>query len=209
LPCWAHPAQVALLLALSCAVPSAMGQVLRCVDAAGKVVYTDSKCPSGARVDRAVTTQAPVQVLPDPAADAASRQQAARSVAEDERLAARQAAAAAAAPAGPVIIDSRGNTSGATTREQARADEAERWSSNGGDAVVVEQGWGGGYPYPYPGAVRPPPPPRDQRPRIRDCDSTGCRDTRGNTYNRQGQLDRYQSLDGKTCRPVGTTVVCR
>ena len=52
--------------------------------------------------------------------------------------------------------------------------------------------------------------PRDMRPRIRNCDGTGCTDRQGNTYNQNtGKLDRYQSIDGKTCRPVGTTVVCR
>jgi|GEM_PF-1631741 len=202
---WPHPAVFMLLLALIGGAPSAVAEVLRCVDAAGKIAYTDGSCPAGARPERRVATQAPVQVLPDPKADAADRRQAERSAAEDERLAARQEATARAAPPGPVIIDGRGNASAATEREQARAEEAERWSQPTGDPLVVEPGWEGAYP--YAGAARPPP--RDQRPRIRGCDGTGCQDTRGNTYNRQGQLDRYQSLDGKTCRPVGTTVVCR
>ncbi|MDM0045109.1 DUF4124 domain-containing protein [Variovorax dokdonensis] len=206
---WISPV-VVVVLALLGSAPVAMAEVLRCIDGAGKVAYTDGKCPAGSRVDRPVTTQSAVEVLPDPAADAAARREAARSVAEDERLAARQAEAARAAPAGPVVIDGRGNPSAAaTTREQERAEEAERWSRQTGDPLVVEESWGGAYPYPYAGGGRPPPPPRDQRPRIRGCDATGCHDTRGNTYNRQGQLDRYQSLDNKTCRPVGTTVVCR
>jgi hypothetical protein len=211
---WTHPAAVSLLLALLGGASAAMAEVTRCVDAAGKVAYTDGQCPAGTRAERSVATQAPVEVLPDPAADAAARRQAARSVAEDERLAARQAAAAApgTAPAGPVIMDSRGNPSAApTTREEARAEEAERWSQQTGDPLVVEPGWSDGYAYgsPYPPVGGFRPPPRDQRPRIRGCDETGCRDRLGNTYNRQGQLDRYQSLDNKTCRPVGTTVVCR
>jgi hypothetical protein len=47
------------------------------------------------------------------------------------------------------------------------------------------------------------------RPRIRGCDAQGCQDKQGNHYDRSGQLDRYQSSDGKTCRPIGTTTVCR
>ena len=47
------------------------------------------------------------------------------------------------------------------------------------------------------------------RPRTRSCDGAGCQDTQGNHYNRAGQLDRYQGIDGKTCRPVGTTTLCR
>ena len=47
------------------------------------------------------------------------------------------------------------------------------------------------------------------RPRIRNCDAAGCQDTLGNQYNRSGQLDRYRSINGKTCQPVGTTTVCR
>jgi len=41
------------------------------------------------------------------------------------------------------------------------------------------------------------------------CDAGGCDDRQGNRYNRSGQLERYRSIDGKTCQPVGTTTVCR
>jgi hypothetical protein len=98
------------------------------------------------------------------------------------------------APSGPVIIDPRAGADRPTDS---------RRSDRGDDYSVIEDGYG------YPGAYRSPRPPRDMRPRIRNCDATGCNDTQGNHYDRSGQLDRYQSLDGKTCRPVGTTTICR
>jgi len=71
------------------------------------------------------------------------------------------------------------------------------------EPVVVDDGYwypGGG----LAGANRRPPVPR-----IRGCDAQGCYDNRGNTFNRMGQLEQYRSIDGKTCRPVGTTTICR
>ena len=61
----------------------------------------------------------------------------------------------------------------------------------------------------YGGIHRGPPAPLpDLRPRLRNCDGAGCQDTQGNHYDRAGRLDRYVRPDGRTCRPVGTTVVC-
>ncbi|WP_213955388.1 MULTISPECIES: DUF4124 domain-containing protein [unclassified Variovorax] len=71
----------------------------------------------------------------------------------------------------------------------------------GGDPVVADYG------YPY-GGYRPVPP-RNMGPRLRNCDAAGCSDKQGNHYDRTGTLNRYKSLDGRTCTPVGTTVVCR
>ncbi|MEJ8856339.1 DUF4124 domain-containing protein [Variovorax robiniae] len=72
----------------------------------------------------------------------------------------------------------------------------------GGDPVVADYG------YPYAGGYRPAPP-RNLGPRFRKCDASGCSDTQGNHYDRTGTLNRYKSLDGRTCTPTGTTVVCR
>jgi hypothetical protein len=73
--------------------------------------------------------------------------------------------------------------------------------SYGGDPIVTDYG------YPY-GGYRPVPP-RNLGPRMRDCDAAGCNDRQGNHYDRTGTLNRYKNLDGRTCTPVGTTVVCR
>ena len=43
---------------------------------------------------------------------------------------------------------------------------------------------------------------------LRNCDAGGCSDTLGNHYDRSGKVDRYTRPDGRTCRPIGTTVVC-
>lgn len=166
-------------------------EVIRCADAAGNVSYTDGACPAGAsRVGRvpvpapAPTGQAERQTQRNADAAPASAQ---------PRAPAEAAASPPQAPAGPVIIDPR---AGADRPADPRR------SDRGEDYSVIDDG------YAYPGAYRQPRP-RDMRPRLRNCDATGCQDTQGNHYNRSGQLDRYQSLDGKTCRPVGTTTICR
>jgi hypothetical protein len=162
--------------------------VIRCADAAGNVSYTDGTCPAGAsRVGRVAT--------PEPAAPGRAERNADPDPASPPPRAPMQAAAPPPqAPAGPVIIDPRAGA--------ARPADDPRRSDRGDDDSAIDDG------YAYPGAYRQPRP-RDMRPRMRNCDATGCKDTQGNHYNRSGQLDRYQSLDGKTCRPVGTTTICR
>ena len=191
----AHRLLLAATLALLGA--GAGAQVLRCEDAAGKVTYTDGNCPTGTRPQR-VSTQEPVSVLPDPQGDSA------RAAREARQQYGAPPVQHGTAPAGAVIIDGRGGA------PNERSD-AQRWDSDlGGDPQVAADGY---YPYAYPygaGVARPPARQRDMRPRIRNCDATGCTDRQGNTYNQNtGKLDRYTNIDGKTCRPVGTTVVCR
>jgi len=178
--------QLLLLAALIGFAAASGAEVIRCTDAEGRVSYTDTRCPPGARQTGQVAEPAPAapgsesagrawQPPPEPASPAAPPQQ-------------QQSP-------GPVIIDGRGHP------EQPAGDP--RWSERGDDPFYVDSG------EPYPGVYRPQRPPRDMRPRLRDCDASGCRDTQGNHYDRSGRLDRYQRPDGKTCRPVGTTVVCR
>lgn len=82
--------------------------------------------------------------------------------------------------------------------EQQRRDEADRAAA---EAL---------YPYPGdPGYGRPTARPRDMRPRIRNCGPSGCQDSLGNHYDPTGRLDRYVRPDGRSCRPIGTTVVCQ
>jgi hypothetical protein len=174
--------------------PVAGAEVVRCADAAGNVGYTDGACPAGARAVGRVT----ILEAPAPAADGGDRP---RSVSPEPP---QSPVRAPPVPSGPAVIDSRGS-SGANSN-QPTADS--RWSEHGGDPVVVDDG------YAYPGYAgvygRPAPAPaRDMRPRIRSCDAGGCDDRQGNRYNRSGQLERYQGIDGKTCRPVGTTTICR
>ncbi|VTU31194.1 hypothetical protein H4CHR_02757 [Variovorax sp. PBS-H4] len=175
------------LCILSALGPLCAAEVIRCADAAGNVTYTDGACPAGAsRVGRVST--------PEPAPSGrAERNADAGSVSPPPRPPVEAAATPPQAPPGPVIIDSRAGT-------DRSADP--RRSDVGDDASVIDDG------YAYPGAPRQPRP-RDMRPRLRNCDATGCQDRQGNHYNRSGQLDRYQSLDGKTCQPVGTTTICR
>jgi hypothetical protein len=169
--------------------PLCGAEVIRCADAAGNVSYTDGTCPAGSRQVGRVT-------IPEPSTQAEPpRPQ--RNIDITGRVSpppseAMDAARRPPAPSGPVIIDSRGGNG-------AERQGDSRWS----EPLVIDDG------YAYPGSFRQPRPPRDMRPRIRNCDATGCQDTQGNHYDRSGQLDRYQSLDGKNCRPVGTTTICR
>ncbi|MDM0116468.1 DUF4124 domain-containing protein [Variovorax sp. J22R133] len=173
---------------------AAHAEVIRCADPAGNVSYTDGACPAGTRRTGGVGGAA-VSVVPAPevpmASDVPARD-------PHANAAPPRAPLQNAMPGGPAIIGNSANTIGAASNPV---------NPSVGDAVVLDDGYG--YPGVYGGAYRRPPVPRDQRPRIRHCDATGCRDTQGNTWNRNGQLDRYQSIDGKTCRPVGTTTLCR
>ncbi len=179
-----------LALAILTALGATAGaEVLRCADAAGNVIYTNSTCPAGARPERRVSVREPVAVISVPGS------------VDTPRTGAPQAATTPAppqAPAGPAIIAPRGRAGDTGGRA-----ESSRWSDRGDDPAVAEYGYpsAGGYPQPHR--------PRDMRPRIRNCDGAGCDDRQGNHYNRSGQLDRYQGIDGKTCRPVGTTTICR
>ena len=106
---------------------------------------------------------------------------------------------------GLVVIDPR-----AEQRAQAERDQAERQQREAQLAAdeaarqgYAGPGYGGGY------YSRPAPPPRDMRPRLRNCDASGCRDNMGNHYDNKGKVDRYVQPDGRTCRPVNSTVVCQ
>lgn len=180
---------------------TASAEVVRCTDAAGKVSYTDGACAAGTRQVAKVDVP---EVVPPTREELEQRRQAQIDSVNRANQMQREAAEAALRepqPSGPVIIDSRGNNGNGN----ARAPDS-RWSDRRDDAVFDG---GPGYYDPYGGGYRPPPPARDMRPRIRNCGPAGCTDTQGNSYNRGGQLDRYRSLDGKTCRPVGTTTVCQ
>jgi hypothetical protein len=186
-----------LVFAILSIVGAACGaEVIRCADAAGNVSYTDKACPAGAREVGRVSIAEPATPTPE---EVEQQRQAQLDSAERANQA-RQALAATRqppAPAGPVIIDSRGTDGDRNTDS--------RGSDRGTDPGYVDDGYG----YPYLGGYRRPPPPRDLRPRIRSCGAAGCRDTQGNQYNRAGQLDHYQTPDGRSCRPVGTTTICR
>lgn len=201
----------ATLLVASAALfaAGAGAQVVRCVDAAGKVRYTDSGCAQGDRQSEVVLGAEATQPTTEPARD--GRQEQLDSVArtrqlQRESVEAVQRQSAPVGGSGLVVIDPRAEQRAQAERDQAErrqreaqlaADEAWRQSDGG-------QGYGGGY---YP--PRPAPPQRDMRPRLRHCDASGCRDNMGNHYDPKGNVDRYVRPDGRTCRPVNTTVVCQ
>jgi len=176
-------------------------EVIRCTDAAGNVSYTDGACPAGARAVGRVATPDATPPAPPSALAPASIPGGADRPRPTRREPAEVAGRPAPVPSGPAVIDSRGNAAGSGTEPAADS----RWSDRGSDPVFIDDGYG----YGYPGASRPPRPPRDMRPRITNCDAGGCDDRQGNRYNRSGQLERYQGIDGRTCTPVGTTAVCR
>ena len=181
----------ALALAALLAPLPAAAEVIRCTDEAGNVSYTDSRCPAGTKQMGRVPIQEPPPVTEAERQRRAQEAETAARASAQRREAAPPAVPAPPTSSGPIIIDGRGQGGGSNT------------IAGRDDAGLVDDG----YPYPgvYPRAARP----RDMRPRIRSCDGTGCQDTQGNHYNRSGQLDRYQGIDGRTCRPVGTTTICR
>lgn len=189
-------------------------QVIRCVDAQGHVSYGDTACPPGARQ---AERKRELEV-----GDGGGGSGRAEGAAEagDARHGAGDAAGAGAGRVGSsplppslqeqpqpqqqpglIVLDPRGDDDAARVREaeweRLRREDEERAAMGGGL-----------YDPAYPGVYHRPPRPRDMRPRLRDCDAAGCRDAQGNHYDRSGRLDRYVRPDGRTCRPVGTTVVC-
>ena len=190
-----------LVLALSIAFAgTAAAQVVRCVDPAGKVSYGDTACSADARrselvlgpeaTQRRENTEKPEDYRLQEQLDSVER--ASRAQRDSVDAANRQAAT----PGGVVLLDSRANERMDAQREEdRRRREAE---------LAADEAWrqpGFGYP-------RAQTRPRDLRPRITQCGPAGCNDTQGNHYDRSGQVDRYVRPDGRTCRPIGTTVVC-
>lgn len=183
-------------------------QVVRCVDPAGKVRYTDSGCAKGDRQSEVVIN---ADTTPSSSVPEANRRQEQLDSVERARRLQRESVetvqrqSAPSGGSGLVVIDPR-----AEQRAQAERDQAERQQREAQLAAdeaarqgYAGPGYGGGY---YP---RPAPPPRDMRPRLRNCDASGCRDNMGNHYDNKGNVDRYVQPDGRTCRPVNSTVVCQ
>lgn len=183
-------------------------QVVRCVDAAGKVRYTDSGCAKGDRQFEVVIS--PEATQPSTAQDTNRRQEQLDSVERARRLQREsvetvQRQSVPSGGSGLVVIDPR-----AEQRAQAERDQAERQQREA--QLAADEAWRQGYAGPgYGGGYypRPAPPPRDMRPRLRNCDASGCRDNMGNHYDNKGKVDRYVQPDGRTCRPVNSTVVCQ
>ena len=201
-------ALVALLVTSSAFFVSHAGaQVVRCVDAAGKVRYTDSGCAPGDRQSEVQGTEA---IPPTTGQEANRRQEQLDSVERARRLQREsvetvQRQSAPSGGSGLVVIDPRGEQ-----RAQAERDQAERRQREA--QLAADEAARQGYPAPgYGGAYYPRPalPPRDMRPRLRQCDAAGCRDNMGNHYDPKGNVDRYVQPDGRTCRPVNSTVVCQ
>lgn len=186
-----------------CAVLSGMAvmahaDVLRCVDAAGQVSYTDQRCPAGTRQVGQVATPPAAEPPRAHPVDPPER------AALPPRAPVEAAAPPAAVPGGPIVFGSRPE---ARFEPQQREDERRRLEAERSAPPVL---YPPGYPDPYAdhGGRRRPPPPQDMRPRLRSCDATGCEDRLGNHYTPGGKVDRYVRPDGRTCRPVGSTVVC-
>jgi hypothetical protein len=172
--------------ALACG--AAHAQVIRCVDSAGNVSYTDQKCP----------------------ADTRSAEQVMGPEATDPRLAPPERPPSSSVPPSATRTPQSppaDRFAEERAEAQQRALERQRRAAEYADDSA-------GTPYPYPYAYpdsryRQPGPPQDMRPQLRSCDAGGCNDTLGNRYNPNGKLQSYQGLNGQRCQPVGTTVVCR
>lgn len=197
----------ALLVTSSALFASHAGaQVVRCVDAAGKVRYTDSGCAPGDRQSEVLGTEA---TPPPTGQETNHRQEQLDSVERARRLQREsvetvQRQSAPSGGSGLVVIDPRAEQRTQAERDQAerRQREAQLAADEASRQGYGVQGYGGGY---YP---RPAPAP-DMRPRLRNCDASGCHDTQGNHYDPRGRVDRYVQPDGRTCRPVNSTVVCQ
>jgi hypothetical protein len=212
------PLVLALLLGL---VTASEAQVVRCRDAAGKVSYNDTGCKAGdQRVDLGLDPGAYAErgeagvASPDrlqQQLDGVERARRLQRETVDAVTRSEQAAVGVANARLQQEQQAQQNRRDAELRRQHEA-EAARWNPGWSPQVGGSYGVPYGVPYgiPYGGVPYRGPPPAlpDMRPQLRDCGIAGCRDTLGNHYDRAGRLDRYVRPDGRTCRPVGTTVVC-
>ncbi|MGI4779026.1 MAG: hypothetical protein ACRYGA_13050 [Janthinobacterium lividum] len=174
--------------------------ITRCTDATGKVSYTDKACPSETRQSAQLEViETNGTSIPGPGATSPPPASAAAVTATPGRTG-TPARYGSLSDSGLVVIDPRARPpqQASTNLEPDRDD---------GDPYAYPYA---GYPYAgYPGAYRRQlAPPQDLRPALRNCDAGGCSDTMGNHYDRAGKVDRFARPDGRTCRPVGTTVVC-
>lgn len=181
---------------------TATAQVMRCVDATGRVSYTDAACPAETRRAEAVQGIEATERRSEP--EGARRQEQLDSVERASRLQRETVEAATPpTPSAPILLDARPNDRIEAQRESdRRRAEAERARQDEWADQADRANGEGRYGYPRPQR------PQDMRPRIRNCGPSGCNDTQGNHYDNAGKLDRYTRPDGRTCRPVGTTVVC-
>jgi hypothetical protein len=215
------PLVLALLLALGAASGA---QVVRCRDAAGRVSYNDTGCKAGdQRVDLGLDPGAYAERGEAGAAGSDRLQQQLDGVERARRLQRETVDAVTRSERAAVGVanarlqqeqqeqQAQQNRRDAELRRQREA-EAARWNPGWSPQVGGAYGVPYGAPYAIPyGAVPyrgPAPALPDMRPQLRDCGIAGCQDTQGNHYDRAGRLDRYVRPDGRTCRPVGTTVVC-
>jgi len=178
---------------------SADADVIRCADSAGKVSYTDGACPAGTRLVGQVQIMQPATLTDEEIAQREEAAQEAAQRAKAERLRPKHDAVATLAhpaPSGPSVIDPRAGANVGSNDRMVAGDISSGATYDYGD----------GYGYPV-GAYRQPP--TNLAPRIRKCDAKGCQDNMGNRYDHSGQVSSYRSLGGQTCRPVGTTVICK
>lgn len=204
------PTSIARLFVLSAALSAvgmpAWADVARCTDKRGRVIYTDQACPGGTFQTGAVPV--PEAAPPGQPVDDAPHRAQVESAERATRLQ-RETVEAARRQAQPELPADRGlSVIGPAPRPSP---EEQRWREPSDDRAWIDPwgGYPGGY---YPGAGqhhRPRAPLLDQRPVMRQCDAGGCTDTLGNHYDRRGRLDRYEGPGGKTCRPAGSTVICR
>lgn len=187
---------------------AAVADVTRCTDLQGRVVYTDQPCPRGTLQTGAVPVpeSAPPGYRPDEGPRRAQVEGAERATQLQ-----RETVDAANRQAQPAPPPQPGQGLTVIGPEPRPTPEEQRGSVRNDGEGLIE--FGTAYPGVYPPGVYPPHRPQrplpDQQPRMRQCDANGCTDTRGNHYNPRGQLDRYTGPGGKTCRPIGTTTVCR
>ena len=215
------PLVLALLLALGAASGA---QVVRCRDAAGRVSYNDTGCKAGdQRVDLGLDPGAYAErggsgdAGPDRLQQQLDGVERARRLQRETVDAVTRSERAAVGVANARLQQEQQEQQAQQNRRDAelrrqREAEAARWNPGWSPQVGGAYGVPYGAPYVVPyGAVPyrgPAPALPDMRPQLRDCGLAGCQDTQGNHYDRAGRLDRYVRPDGRTCRPVGTTVVC-
>lgn len=183
----------ALVIGVLIALPAA-AQVHKCVDAAGKITFSDVLCPT--------TSKKPARVLGSDATDQRwenetyGRERNMQSLENASRIL-REPTSDAVGDAGGGIIHSDPN---ARIREQGERNLQRRLAEIEASRAKQEERATRGEEA-RQAAVRAPKA-------ITNCNAGGCWDSTGNRYNRTGNGQNFWRSDGKFCRAHGNTMSC-
>ncbi|MNX79855.1 hypothetical protein D3C86_1114990 [compost metagenome] len=179
----------AVFLVTAVLAAGAIAQVHKCVDAAGKITFSDVLCPT--------TSKKAARVL---GADATDRRWENEAFGRERNMQSiENATRILREPTSDALGDSGGGIIQSDPNERIRAQDDRNMQRRLGELEVDRQRR---EERAQARAAAAPPPI------AANCDAAGCWDTLGNRYNRTGNGRNFWRQDGKFCRAAGNTFSC-